>query len=168
MVFVRYRARQTEFFLILDQFLPFYSSNNLENQNFKKMKETSGDIIILHKCTINDNHMMYVSWVMKSDRQKKDFWPFFWPFTPLTSQKIKILKKIKKRQDISWFYKIHNSQRGTKSNLKKQSHLNNQFPPEMTLLKFQQNFQTCQKLNFLFTPISNIYFKKFSRWLQSS
>ena len=40
-------------------------------------------------------------------------------------------------------------------------------PPEMTSLKSQQNFQTCLKSNFLFTPISNIYFKKFSRWLES-
>ena len=36
--------------------------NNPENQNFKKMKKkTPGDIIILHMCTINDNHMMYGS-----------------------------------------------------------------------------------------------------------
>ena len=51
---------------------------------------------------------------------------------------------------------------------KTQSHLKSQFPPEMTLPKSQQNFQTCLKSNFLFTPISNIYFKKFSRWLESS
>ena len=29
-------ARQTEFFAILDNFLPFYPPNNLENQNFEK------------------------------------------------------------------------------------------------------------------------------------
>ena len=29
-----YQARQTAFFVILGYFLPFYSSNNLENQNF--------------------------------------------------------------------------------------------------------------------------------------
>ena len=57
----------------------------------------------------------------------------------------------------------HSSQRGTKSHLKKQSHLKSQFPPEMTLIKSQQNFQTCLISNFLFTPISNIYFKRFSR-----
>ena len=34
---------------------------NPENQNFEKIKKTPGDIIILHKCTINDNHMMYGS-----------------------------------------------------------------------------------------------------------
>ena len=55
-------------------FCPFTPSplpppNNPENQNFEKMKKTPGDIIILHKCTINDNHMIYGSWDMKSTRQ---------------------------------------------------------------------------------------------------
>ena len=55
------KASATEFFVILDHFLPFYPPNNPKNQNFEKMKKTPGDIIILHKCTINDNHMMYGS-----------------------------------------------------------------------------------------------------------
>ena len=46
----------TDFFVILDHFLPFYPPNNLKNQNFEKMKKISGDIIILHMCSINDNH----------------------------------------------------------------------------------------------------------------
>ena len=44
--------------------LPPPPPNNLKNQNFKKMKKnekTVGDIIILHMCTINDNHTMYGS-----------------------------------------------------------------------------------------------------------
>ena len=60
-----YGAQQTEFFLILDHFLPFYTpspnhphppprqSNNPENQNFEKMKKTTGDIIILHRSIKN-------------------------------------------------------------------------------------------------------------------
>ena len=32
--------------------------NNPENQNFEKTKKATGDIIILHKSTINDNDMM--------------------------------------------------------------------------------------------------------------
>ena len=35
------------------------------------MKKTPGDIITLHKCTMNDNHMMYSSWNMKRDRQDR-------------------------------------------------------------------------------------------------
>ena len=56
---LRYGAPQTEFFVILDYFLPFYCPNNPEIQNFEKMKNKAGDIIISHMCTINDNHMMY-------------------------------------------------------------------------------------------------------------
>ena len=58
--FLRYAARQTEYFVILDRFLPFYATKDPENQNFEKMKKTPGDIIILHMCTINDNHFTHV------------------------------------------------------------------------------------------------------------
>ena len=36
--FQRYGVWHPEYFVILDYFLPFYSPNNLENQNFQKMK----------------------------------------------------------------------------------------------------------------------------------
>ena len=42
---------------------PFFAllpTNNPENQNFDKMKKMPGDII-LHICTINDDHMMHGS-----------------------------------------------------------------------------------------------------------
>ena len=42
-------------------FFALYPTNNLENQTFEKMKKAPGDIIILHMCAINDNHMMYDS-----------------------------------------------------------------------------------------------------------
>ena len=149
---LRYGARQTEFFVILDRFLPFYPPtdpenqnfekikkvpqdiiilqmstindnhmmyrtwdmecnrqnllsfwtifcpftlpNNLKNQNFEKMQKIPGNIIILHRFTINDNHMMYGSWDMKRDGQNfLSFWTVFWPFTLLTTRKIKILKR---------------------------------------------------------------------------
>ena len=54
--FLRYRVRQTKF-CHFGQFLHFY--NDPKNQNFEKMEKTTGDIIILHMCTINDNHIMY-------------------------------------------------------------------------------------------------------------
>ena len=48
---------------ILCYFGPFWDftplATNLENQNFEKMKKTPGDIIILHMCTLNNNHMTY-------------------------------------------------------------------------------------------------------------
>ena len=66
--FLRYEARQTGFFVILGYFLPFYPPNNPENQTFEKMKKNPGDII-LHKCTINDNHMINGSWDINCNRQ---------------------------------------------------------------------------------------------------
>ena len=96
--FLRYWAWRTQFFVILDGFLPFYPSNNLKNQNFEKMKQTPGDIIILHMCTTNDNHMMHGSWDRERNRHNfLSFWTVFCLFIPLTTWKINILKKWKKR-----------------------------------------------------------------------
>ena len=56
------------FFVILDHFLPFYPPNYPKNQNFERMKRT-GDIIILHMPTNNNNHMIYSSWNMVHEIQ---------------------------------------------------------------------------------------------------
>ena len=86
--------RQTEFFLILDHFLPFYlpPPNNPENQNYEKNGNkylVPGDIIIVtDKCNKYDNHMIYGFWGMKHNRQVfLSFWANFCPFTPLATQK---------------------------------------------------------------------------------
>ena len=91
------RCDRQNFFSFWTSFCPF-TSDNPENQNFEKLSKTTGDIIILHMCTLNDNHMMYGSWNMECDRQNfLSFWTIFCPFTPLTAWKIKILKKMKKK-----------------------------------------------------------------------
>ena len=52
-------------------------------------------------CTINVDHMIYGSWNIRCDRQKfLSFWAIFCPFSPLTTQKIKILKLKKTPGDI--------------------------------------------------------------------
>ena len=72
--------------------------NNPKNENFEKLKKRPGGIIILQTCTINDNHMMYSSWDMKYDRHNFcHFGQFFCLFITLTTQKIKILKKMKQK-----------------------------------------------------------------------
>ena len=53
--------QQTEFFVTLDCFLPFYPPMDPENQNFEKMKKIPQDIIILQMFTINESHMVYGS-----------------------------------------------------------------------------------------------------------
>ena len=64
------------------------------------MKKAPGDVIILHMCTKNHDHMMYASWDVECDRENfLSFGPFF-TLTPLTIQKIKFLKKKKTPGDI--------------------------------------------------------------------
>ena len=72
-------------FCHFDRFLPFYPSNNPENQTFEKMKKASKDVIILHMCTKNHNHMIYVSQYMEHNRHVLSFWVMFCLFTPLTT-----------------------------------------------------------------------------------
>ena len=74
------KAGLTEIFVILGHFLPFQPSNNSKNQH----------------------RMMYGLWDMERDRQKfLSYWAFFRYFAPLTNQKFKILKKMKKK---AWRY----------------------------------------------------------------
>ena len=96
MWFLKYEVQQTEFFVILGNFLPFY----LLTTKFWKNEKTLGDIIILRMCTIYDNHMMYGFWDMERDGQYfLSFWTVFCSFIPLTTRKIKLLKKWKKKPD---------------------------------------------------------------------
>ena len=77
----------------------FYPFSPLTTWKIKilTLKKTPGDIIILHICTINYNHMMYSSWDKEHDRHNfLPFWTVFCPFTPLWTQKIKIFKKMEK------------------------------------------------------------------------
>ena len=74
--------------------------NHPENLIWKHVKKNlPEDIIILHKCTKNHDHLLYCSWNMTCDRCNFyfSFWGIFCPFTPLTALNIKILN-IKKCQ----------------------------------------------------------------------
>ena len=63
----------------------------------KKKKKTPADIVIKHKCTINDNYMMYGSWDMKRDRQNFFFiLGHFFPFYPTNNPKNQNREKMKK------------------------------------------------------------------------
>ena len=92
-LFLRYKAKQS-FFVILSHFLHFDPPNRPKNQDFEEMKNTSADIIISHLCNTNDDHMMYGSWGIGRNKQNfLSFWAIFCPFNPLSTQKIKVLKK---------------------------------------------------------------------------
>ena len=53
----------------------------------KKMKKLPGDIIILHKCTKNHDHMLHYSWDMVHGTYNCyfSFWAIFCPFTSATA-----------------------------------------------------------------------------------
>ena len=102
------RSATDRIFCHFGPFFPFYPSNNLQNHNSEKLKKAIQDITILLMSTINDDHLMYGSWDMECHGQNcLLFWTNFYPFTPLTTQKIKILIKWKQKQkhlEISLFY----------------------------------------------------------------
>ena len=57
------------------------------------MRKLAGDIITLHRCTKNQDHMMYASWDMECDRHDFVIQGHFLPLNPLITQKIKFLEK---------------------------------------------------------------------------
>ena len=76
--------------------------------NFKKpekMKKTPGDMILLHKCIINDNHMIYGSWDSKCNRLNFFvIWGHFLAFYLPNSLKNRNIKKKKKKTNIISFH----------------------------------------------------------------
>ena len=77
-------------------FALLFPPNNLENQNFEKMKTAFG-YVILHMCTKNHNHIMYASWDVECNRHK-----FFeilghsMPFGPPNNPKSQPFEKMRK------------------------------------------------------------------------
>ena len=87
----------------------FFHFTSLKTQKlkiYKKMKKTIQDNIILHSCTINDNHMMYGSWNMKHDWQNfLSFWAVFPLLPPEQPEKSKFWKTEKTPEDIIVLHK---------------------------------------------------------------
>ena len=80
-----------------------------KSQTSGKMKKIE-DVIILHICTKNHNHMRYSYWDTEWKRIFYHFGPFFTLFHPLTTQKSKFWKNGKKHLEMSAFFcnKKHN------------------------------------------------------------
>ena len=88
-------------------FSPFYPPKKTKNQNFEKLKQKNpGDIIILHKCSKNHDHMLYCSLDMVCDGCNCyfSFWAIFCPFPSLTTWKVKIFKKVKKKTTFRYYH----------------------------------------------------------------
>ena len=87
----------------------WWASKKPEKSKFwknEKKKKFPGDIIILHMCTKNHNHMRYSSWNTKRDRIFCHFGSFLTLLPPptLNSPKNENFKKIKTNLTISSFY----------------------------------------------------------------
>ena len=91
------RDRQN-FFVILDRVLPFYPLTTRKIKILKNWKKAAGDIIILHKCPKNYDHMLYCSWDVARNGCYCyfSFWGIFCPFTSLTAWKINVFLKNEK------------------------------------------------------------------------
>ena len=70
-----------------------------------KSEKKPGDIIILHMCTINQNHMMYASWNIEPDRHITfcHFEPFFALLPHYQFEKSKFWKN----ENNAWRYHHH-------------------------------------------------------------
>ena len=106
--FLRYRVRQTEFFVILGHFLSFYHPSVplmiSKNQNIeKKIKKMSGDIILLY-IHVYHKWTSYDIWFLKCKVRQTEIFVILGHFNPLTTQKIKILKLKKAPEDIIILY----------------------------------------------------------------
>ena len=75
--------------------------------NIFKNKKMPEDIILLHLCTTNDNHGV---WFLIYQAWQTEFFVilgYFLPFSPLTIQKIKVLKNRKKLLEVLSFTQVY-------------------------------------------------------------
>ena len=113
---MRYSSWDTKcdkIFCHFGHFLPCYPlpPNNPENQNFEKMKKTSGDVIILNLHNKKHDYMIYAYSDMECDRHNCHFRPFF-PLLPhYWPRKLKFGKNVKKNWIYYPFTHVHHKSR---------------------------------------------------------
>ena len=94
--FLKYGVRQTEFFVILDQFLSFYPPMGTENQNFEKNRPK---ILPFHTCVLQMTIIcMFPQIWNATDRILDQFLPFYLP--PYGPRKSKFWK----HENNAWRY----------------------------------------------------------------
>ena len=94
-----YDSWDTECDIIFSHFGPFFAVLHffpLTTQRIKSLKKwikNPTNIIILHKCTLNDNHIIYGSWDINCNRQIfLSSWSIFCTFNPQTPKNENIKK----------------------------------------------------------------------------
>ena len=78
------------FFAFLPPLPPPLPAQKMKIKIKMKKKKMPGDIIILHNCIKNHDHMLHCSWDMASDTFNFSFLAIFCPFTPQTAPNMKI------------------------------------------------------------------------------
>ena len=102
--FLRYEAWWTEFFVILDCFLPFYPLTTWTTKTFKNWKSAwryHNFMHVYHKQQSND------VWFLRYWVQQTDFFVIFQPFfaiLPLNNLEYQNFEIIKKLLEVIWFY----------------------------------------------------------------
>ena len=95
---------ETAQFVILGHFLPFYPSNDHENQNFEKMKTKRLEILSFYTymCIIHEDHVWFLKCKVLTDNVLS-FWAIFCPFTPPDDPENQNFEKLKKHLEISFY-----------------------------------------------------------------
>ena len=96
---------RTEFFVILDKILLIYPLKTWKIKILKKWKKTPRDIT-LHKCTRNQDHMLYYSWEIGRMTDVIVIFHFglFFPLLQPKKWKNKNKKNKKKPEDVIIFH----------------------------------------------------------------
>ena len=97
MMYVPWNTECDRLFVILGHFLHFTPLLTPIRKIWKNVKKPSP--FALHRCTMNEDHIIYDSWDIRHNKEIfLSFWVIFCPLTLLTTQEIKLLKKIKKKK----------------------------------------------------------------------
>ena len=92
------------FLSFLAIFRPFTPLTIKKIKILKKWNKTSGDIIILHMCTINEDIWCMFPEIWRDRHNFLSFWTICCPFTHLPTHKIKLFRKRQKCLEILMFY----------------------------------------------------------------
>ena len=80
----------------MGHFLPFYPILLVPQIIIWNKCKKPGDVILLHTCIINEDHMMYNAWVIRHNKQS--FFTFWTSFSPLIldlkNQSFEKMKKV--------------------------------------------------------------------------
>ena len=100
--FLRYEEWQTEFFVILNCFLPFYPTNNSKNQNFEKNEKKVWQYY--HFTHMYHKWQSYDVWFLRYQVWQTEFFVILDNFLPIHPLKTKKNQNFQKMKKTPWRY----------------------------------------------------------------